>query len=363
MRKLLVTAGFLAFAAAAYGQMLAPGEIALESDLEGLAEYGLGGAPADEAELEFEPEGISHDPAEDAPPAEVSPETLAEMQASLRGVAADLQALRAELVASGAEGFAAVGGDGALDRMNALEAKIAGLTDRLEQLENRVRRIVADGTARLGDLEFRLCEMDAHCDLGALMTAELGAFGVPALDGGQVPGPNTGAPDLGAVISTPLPPPDAPAPEFGPATPEEARHFQAAQDAIAEGDHARALDILDRLISSHSGGPLTAEALFMRGETMEAQGAGADAGATWLEAYAADPGGPRAAPSLLRLARALSETGPPERACPFWAELVSRYEDRPEAAEAEAKMAEIDCLAPGGLDAFDALALPAPSQP
>ncbi|MFV0411214.1 MAG: hypothetical protein ACK5LJ_16395 [Paracoccus sp. (in: a-proteobacteria)] len=108
---------------------------------------------------------------------EVDAGTLADMQADLRAVSADLQALRAELLASGAAGFAAAGGDSAIDRMNRMESQIATLTDRTEQLANRIRRIVVDGTNRIGDLEFRLCELDPNCDLGALMTAELGRSG------------------------------------------------------------------------------------------------------------------------------------------------------------------------------------------
>ena len=113
--------------------------------------------------------------AEDTPTAPDAA-TLADMRASLDQLSAALQSLRAELRAGGAPAFQAAGGDSAIDRMNAIEVEIARLTARSEELGNRIDRIVADGTNRLGDLEFRLCEMTEGCDLGALTTPPLGGM-------------------------------------------------------------------------------------------------------------------------------------------------------------------------------------------
>ena len=93
-------------------------------------------------------------------PAFAEEPTLADLRAELTEVRGQLQSLRYELVASGAEGFQAAGGDAAIDRMNAMEQRLAWLTDRTEQLGNRIDRITADSQRRIADLEFRLCEMD-----------------------------------------------------------------------------------------------------------------------------------------------------------------------------------------------------------
>ena len=52
-------------------------------------------------------------------------QTLADIRAELGQLSTDLQNLRAQLVASGPAGFAAAGGDSAIDRMNAMEARLA----------------------------------------------------------------------------------------------------------------------------------------------------------------------------------------------------------------------------------------------
>ena len=59
--------------------------------------------------------------------------TLADMRAELATVQQGLLSLRTELVASGAQGFQAAGGDSAIDRMNDMENQLARLTDRIEQ--------------------------------------------------------------------------------------------------------------------------------------------------------------------------------------------------------------------------------------
>ena len=267
-------------------------------------------------------------------------QSLADMQASLREVAADLQALRAELLASGAPGFAAAGGDSAIDRMNAMEAQLATLTGLTEQLSNRIRRVVADGSNRVGDIEFRLCELDENCDLGALMTADLGSRGDQSVPG---PGPapqrdsgGDGGVSSGSAISTTLLPPltqTAPAPT--PPTEEEAREFNQARATMKAGQWDDAIAQLDHLVSAHAGGPLTADSLFLRGAAQQAAGRVPDAAESWLRSFGADPGGRRAPASLMALSRALAALGTPRDACPYLSELTRRFPDAPETAEAK----------------------------
>ena len=58
--------------------------------------------------------------------AQVSPQTLADVRAELDQLAADFNALKSELVASG--NTASIGGGDALQRMDAIEAELAQLT-------------------------------------------------------------------------------------------------------------------------------------------------------------------------------------------------------------------------------------------
>ena len=261
---------------------------------------------------------------------QVDAATLADMQATLRAVAADLQALRAELLASGAQGFAAAGGDSAIDRMNAMETQIATLTDRTEQLSNRIKQVVADGTNRVGDIEFRLCELDPNCDLGALRTVDLGGQGgiTPAPGGGPVPMPPS---DVSAQT---LPPMTDAAPSTTPPTEEEAREFAEIRALIAAQDWAQANPKLDHLITAHAGGPLTTEALYLQGIARQGGGQLTEAAQSYLLAFSAAPDGPRAPASLLALSQAMTGLGTPADACPYLDELARRFPASPEAAEA-----------------------------
>ena len=113
-------------------------------------------------------------------------QSLADIRTELNQLTADLQSLRGQLVASGPAGFQAAGGDSAIDRMNAMEARLAQLTGQTEKLQNQIDRVVRDGTTRIGDIEFRLCEMEEGCDLGSLTTPTLGEQG-----GGSSPMPGS----------------------------------------------------------------------------------------------------------------------------------------------------------------------------
>ena len=184
-------------------------------------------------------------------------QSLADIRAELNQLTADLQSLRAQLVASGPAGFAAAGGDSAIDRMNAMEARLAELTGQTEQLQNRIDRVVKDGTTRIGDIEFRLCEMEEGCDLGSLTTPTLGE------QGGSSPLP--GSDQQGALA------PASPKPQAGAAmTAAEKADFDRAQGVLGQGDFRRAADLFAAIAQTHAGSPLTAQALFLRGAALDA---------------------------------------------------------------------------------------------
>lgn len=265
------------------------------------------------------------------------PLTLAIMKLRLRALAADLQTLRAELLASGPAGFAAAGGDNAIDRMNAIETQLAALTNQTESLTNQIKRIVADGTNRIGDIEFRLCEQDPGCDLGALMTAELGGNTPRQIVApNSTPDPDAAPSSTPVITATPLPPPETTAPE-SPANPEtqaERADFDAAKSALDRGDLTLAADLFGQVARRHSGGPLTAEALFLRGAALSASGQNALAAEAWLEAFSADPNGKQAPATLMALSRAMATDADPREACPWLDELQSRFPSGAEAQEA-----------------------------
>lgn len=251
--------------------------------------------------------------------------SLADLRSELSGLRKQLQSLRTEMVASGQAGFQAAGGDSAIDRMNAIEQRLVQLTDRTEQLQNRINRIVEDGTRRIGDIEFRLCEMDETCDLAALTTPELG-----------------GLAQGGANVPPTLPPQVLPG-SNGAASESERADFDAANAALNAGDFERAADLFGQVADKHAGGPLTAEALYLRGAALDSAGRSKDAASAWLESFAANPDGKRAAESLLGLARVIAADGDPVAACLYLGEIPARFPGTDSAAEAERRMVVVGC--------------------
>ncbi|WP_411837483.1 tol-pal system protein [Paracoccus sp. ME4] len=257
-------------------------------------------------------------------PAQAAPDaaTLADMRAEVTALRTQLQSLRAELVASGAAGFQAAGGSSAIDRMNAMEAQLMRLTNQTEQLQNRVSRIAGDSERRLADLEFRLCEAEPGCDLSALTVPQAQAGVSPQLA------------------------PSAPAASGGgqPAsTQAEKTDFDAARAVMESGDHARAAQMFADVAETHAGGPLTAEALFLRGQALDLSGDPRAAAAAWLEGFAADPDGSRAGESLLGIARVIEGQGDATAACLYLAEVPARFPGSPQAVEAEGHITRLGC--------------------
>ncbi len=254
-------------------------------------------------------------------------ETLAAIRTELAALAAELQSLKSELVAGGQPAMQAAGGAGALDRMNALEGELTRLTGATEALQGRLNKVVADGTNRIGDLEFRLCEMEKGCDTSKLPITE-------SLGGGAGAAPAAGgAPTLPATGGAALP-------EL--AVSEQA-DFDRAKAALDNGDNAAAAAQFASYIQNYPGGPLTGEASYLRGEALTKMGETSQAARAYLDAFSGQPDGPKAAPSLLKLGASLGKLGQVQEACVTLREVGTRFPGAPEATDAAAAMQSLGC--------------------
>lgn len=258
-------------------------------------------------------------------------QTLADIRGQLSRLAADLQALRSELVQGGAPAMQAAGGASALDRMNALEAELSRLTSQTEQVQNQVNRVVADGTNRIGDLEFRLCELEEGCDPANLpITQSLGGAPAGGSQGAAAPvvttqpatGAGTGAPELAVA---------------------EQADYDRAKAALDSGDFQGAAEKFAAFGQAYPGSPLTGEAQYLRGEALEKTGDTANAARAYLQAFSGAPNGPRAPASLLRLGATLGALGQTQEACVTLGEVGTRFPAAPEATEAQATMRNLGC--------------------
>lgn len=260
-------------------------------------------------------------------------QTLADIRTELAALAAEFNALKAELVSSGAASNGSAGGD-ALTRMDTIEAELARLTARTEEVELKLNRVVADGTNRIGDIEYRLCEVTEGCDLG-----NLGATSVLGGDTG------------GAGLATdPLPDPgtgDAGAGDAGTGGAElavaEQADFDRAKEVLASGDFPGAAALFATYAQSYPGGPLIPEAHFLRGQALTSLGDTSNAARAYLDAFSAAPEGPFAPEALLKLGEGLATLGQVPEACVTLGEVGIRYPGHMAATQASVAMQGLGC--------------------
>ncbi len=260
-------------------------------------------------------------------------QTLADIRAELDLLMADFTALKSELVQSAGAATAAGGGD-ALQRMDAMEAELTRLTAKTEEVELKLNKVVTDGTNRIGDIEFRLCEATEGCDPATLPET-------PVLGGGAAAAAEPAAPAAGGAAVVPDPA------AGGAAAPElalnEQADFDKANALYTSGDFRGAADQFASFAQNYPGGPLTQEAAFLRGEALGQLGDTAGAARSYLEAFSGQPSGPRAGQALLKLGQALGALGQTPEACVTLQEVGTRFPGSLDAGNAQTAMQGLGC--------------------
>jgi tol-pal system protein YbgF len=251
-------------------------------------------------------------------------QTLADIRQELSVLFVEIQRLRGELNTTG--GVQGSGGAGTvLTRVDAIEAELRRLTSLTEDLQIRIDRVVTDGTNRIGDLEFRLCELEADCDIGSLGDT-------PSLGGVEV--------QSGAGAIAPVAPSQPGGTNLAVA---EQSDFDRARSAYEGGEYAQAAQLFETFTQTYPGGPMSAEAHFLRGQSEAQIGAWNRAARAYLDAFTANPEGPRAPAALVQLGSALGQLGQTGEACLTLGEVAVRYPDDPAVREAEAVRLRLGC--------------------
>ena len=256
-------------------------------------------------------------------------QTLADIRSELAALAAEFNALKSELISTGAISSGAAGGD-ALTRMDTIEAALARLTARTEEVELRLNRVVSDGTNRIGDIEYRLCEVTEGCN-----PADLGATSVLGGASGGAAAPVVAAPVVtgtGTVGSGGA--------ELAVA---EQQDFDRAKEVLGQGDFQGAAALFATYAQSYPGGPLIPEAHYLRGEALSRLGDTGNAARSYLDAFSAAPDGPFAPDALLKLGEGLGALGQVPEACVTLAEVGTRFPGSMAATQSTVAMQGLGC--------------------
>ncbi len=241
-------------------------------------------------------------------PLTVQAETLEDVRKDIAGLSVLMQELREELLSTGNGGVAPESVGTMLQRLNNLEAELSSALGEVETIQHRITQIVDDGTRRIGDLEFRLTE----------------------LEGGDISNP-TITPPLGGDTTTTT----EPVQQF---TSDEQRSFAAAKALFESENFAAAAESYNNFISVYPGGPLTSEAQYRRGHALAGMNDWGGAARSFLDSFSGAPDGPWAAESLYELAVSLGALDQVEQACLTLDEIRNRYPA--EIAEIGDKIAE-----------------------
>ena len=185
-------------------------------------------------------------------------QTLADIKQELAVLLVEMQRLKRELSTTGGAGFQLAGST--LDRVDAIERELQRLTSETERMDGRIEAVVADGTNRIGDLEFRLCEITEGCRHrhAGRDCAPRRRCGAPEGQAHPLAQQAAAAPapaDTGAQLAL-----------------GEREEFDRARAAYDAGDWANAASLFDAYTTNYAGGPLAGEAHFMRGEALAEMG-------------------------------------------------------------------------------------------
>ncbi|MEO0751801.1 MAG: tol-pal system protein YbgF [Pseudomonadota bacterium] len=258
-------------------------------------------------------------------------QTLADIRQELSVLYVEVQQLKRELSTTGGVSTQSVGGS-TIDRLNAIEAEMTRLTSLTEQLQFRIDSVVRDGTNQIGDLEFRLCELEAGCDIATLGQGTTLGGVEPATSGAETAalqpqtGTDTGSASDGVQLAV-----------------GEKADFDAAVTALEEGRHTAAAAQFASFLSNYPGSPLTTDARLMRGAALEGAGENTQAARAYLDAFSADPTGTKAPDALYLLGRSLGAIGQVDEACVTLAEVTLRFPGGQPATDAQAERARLSC--------------------
>ncbi len=294
------------------------------------------------------------------------PEALATIRAEIDALATDINGLRGELLAPDPQTTGIVNPAPLRARVDQTALEVQRLQAAIEALTVRIEQVVADGTNRIGDLEFRLHELEGgdfstYKDppplgegAGAADTSELVALRPKLRNGVSVtdvrPAAQVG---LDADSLPPAATPVAPEPQLDIATTAPAQQFaqteqqsfDAALALLQSGDFAAADQAFGAFLATYPNSTLIGDAAYWRGGALAGLGNWNAAARSYLDSFSGAPQGPKAPEALFRLGQSLGRLGQVNEACLTLAEVPLRYPNMPTdlAQRAEAERRALSC--------------------
>lgn len=250
-------------------------------------------------------------------------QTLADIRQELTVLYVEVQRLRTELSTTGGVNTTLPAAS-TLEKIDALEAALKSLTSKTEQLEHRVNRIVKDGTNRIGDLEFRLVELEG---------GDVSTLGETTTLGGDQPGPVT---DGGST--TPIAGDEQSELAMG-----ENADFKIAEQALNDKNYNEAADLFAQFNTAYPGSPMAAQAEINRGHAFKGLGDTREAARAYLAGFVSDQTGPNAAEAMFELGAALGRLGQTDQACVTLGEVAVRFPVADAVASAQSEMTALGC--------------------
>jgi TolA-binding protein len=194
-----------------------------------------------------------------------------------------------------------------LERVGNLEEETRRLRGRVDELDNRNRRLAADLQKLNDDLEFRLQRLE-------------GGGGAPPA--GRPAAPAVARPTAPTAPTPPNAPPPVAAPSAAPRTPERA--LSEGQAALGRRDYAAA-EAAAREALATRGGAQQANAQMLLGDALAGKRDWGNAAIAYNEAYTRARTAPRAPEALIGLAGAFQGLGSRREACDTLNDLRSNH--------------------------------------
>lgn len=253
--------------------------------------------------------------------------TLADIRQELTVLHVEMQKLKRELSTTGSAAQLDASGS-VFDRVAAIEGELQRLTGKTEDLELRLNQVVTDGTNRIGDLEFRLVELEGGdvSKLGETTT----------LGGGAMPSETSLVEGIGATL-------DATAGTGEQMAVGEQADFETANAALDARNFDEAEVLFTSFLTNYPGGPLSDQASLKRGQALEGKGDITQAARAYLETFSAAPKGPVAADALFHLGQALGSLGQRDEACLTLGEVAVRFPGSAAEGKAAAAKQTLGC--------------------